>query len=42
MYIMCWLGRNDQSHNKRMQQISTEGVEDYMRFDGHSGPPGDV
>ena len=28
MLAMQWERWNDQSHNKRMQQISTEGVQD--------------
>ena len=32
--------RNDQSHNKRMQQISTEGVQDETRHTNGSPNPG--
>ena len=32
--------RNDQSHNKRMQQISTEGVKGKTRLVGQGNPLG--
>ena len=35
-------GRNDQSHNKRMQQIGTERVQDKTRLGGQGGPLGNV
>ena len=34
--------RNDQSHNKRMQQISTEGVQGETRLGRQSDPLGNV
>ena len=35
---MWWKKRNDQSHNKRMQQISTERIQD-LAWSGKQGDP---
>ena len=39
---MWWQKRNDQSHYKRMQQISTERVQDETLLGGQSDPMGNV
>ena len=39
---MRWQKRNDQSHNKRMQQISTEGVQGGTRLGRQGNPLGNV
>ena len=39
---MRWQIRNDQSHNKWMQQISTEGVYDETRLGRLGDPLGNV
>ena len=39
---MRWQRRNDKSHNKRMQQISTEGVYDDTRLGRQGNPLGNV
>ena len=39
---MRWQRRNDQSHNKRMQQISTEGVQGETRLGRQGDPLGNV
>ena len=39
---MRWQRRNDQSHNKRMQQISAERVQDKTYLGGQGDPQGDV
>ena len=35
---MRWQRRDDQSHNKRIQQISTEGVKGETRLDRQGDP----
>ena len=39
---MRWQRRNDQLHNKRMKQISTEGVQGEKRLDRQGDPLGNV
>ena len=39
---MQWQRRNDQSHNKRMKQISTKGVQGETRVGGQGDPLGNV
>ena len=39
---MRWQKRNDQLHNKRMQQISTEGVQGETRLGRQGDPLGNV
>ena len=39
---MRWQRQNDQSHNKRMQQISTEGVKVKTRLGQQGDPLGNV
>ena len=39
---MRWQRRNDQSHNKRMQQISTEGVQGEAQLGRQRDPLGNV
>ena len=39
---MWWQRRNDQSHEKRMQPISTERVQDKTRLGGQGDPLGNV
>ena len=42
MYAMRWQRRNNQSHNKRMQQISTERVQGEIRLGRQGDPLGNV
>ena len=42
MLAMWWQRRNDQSHDKRMQQISTEGVQRETRLGRQGDPLGNV
>ena len=42
MLAMRWQRRNDQSHYKRMQQISTEGAQGETRMGRQGNPLGNV
>ena len=35
---MWWLRRKDQSHHKRMQQITTKRLEDKTQLEGEGDP----
>ena len=42
MLAMRWQRQNDQSHNKRMQQISAEGVQGETQLGRQGDPMGNV